>query len=261
MRDTTFIYTLSCPISGDIRYVGKSNSPKGRYSKHKQMSDNNKSKNLWINSLIIVGLKPTLAILDEVKISEWKDKEKFYITKFKELGCELFNVTNGSNGLNFGNQTSFNGRNAIKIISLNKDGSHNKTFNSVKEAKSQYGSGVNSALHGITKTSHGFIWMYEDSYNKLSSNELKLIVENANINMSKYAWKNGLKYHQFKKGDNPINKKEVHQYTKDGVFIKTWTSVSEASMSFSGRQCSHISSCATGKRKIAFGFKWSYKLL
>lgn len=34
LLETTNIYTLSCPISGLVRYVGKSNNPKQRFSRH-----------------------------------------------------------------------------------------------------------------------------------------------------------------------------------------------------------------------------------
>jgi len=262
MRTTTFIYTLSCPLSGDVRYVGKSNKPNARFSKHKQMSDNNKSKNSWINELLTTGLCPVLTIVEEVPISEWKFMEKLYITKFKELGCELLNICSGANGSEFGNKTSFDGRNARKIVSLFKDGIYNKTFDSIKDARSDYGSGINSVLHGVTKTAYGFIWLYEDVYNKLSPDELRNIVENATNNMSKLSWKNGLIKYQFKRGDVSLNTKKVHQYTLDGQFIKTWESVMGATLSLCGKdKQSHISMAAAGTRKTSLGFKWSYILL
>jgi predicted GIY-YIG superfamily endonuclease len=261
MRTTTFIYTLSCPISGDVRYVGKSNDPKGRFSEHRRMRGNNHLKNNWIKELLDQNLRPVLTTIDEILISEWKEKEKFYISKFTDLGCDLLNICGGANGLSFGNQTSFDGSQARKVICLFKDGTLYKTFSSMKESILSHGSSVKSVLYKLTKTAHGYIWIFEDEYKKLSVDELKTIVKNANNNMSNLSWKNGLINYQFKKGNIPLNTKKVYQYTKDNVFIKTWDSVMEATMSICGKKKSHISMAAAGTRKTAMGFKWSYNFL
>ncbi len=259
MKTTTFIYALSCPISGEIKYIGKANNPKSRFSKHKQMVDNNQSKNMWIKELLDSGLSPVLNILEEVSMSEWKEKEKDYIKEFRELG-NLLNLCGGANGSEFGNKGSFDGRNARKIVCLSKDGIYIETFDSIKEARKKYGSGINSVLHGVTKTAYGFIWVYEDDYKKSSTDEINLIVKNANNNMSKVSWMSGLKNHQFKKGRKSLNRKPIHQYTIDDIFIKTWESATDAGLEIFkelGKQ-SKISMCANGLRKTAYGFKWTY---
>ena len=262
MRTTTFIYTLSCPRSGDIRYVGKANDPKGRFAEHSRMRDNNHLKNNWIKELLDQNSRPVLTIIDEILISEWKEREKFYISKFIDLGCDLLNICGGANGLSFGNKTSFNGSQARKVVSLNKDGTLYKIFSSMKESILSHGSSVKSVLYKLTKTAHGYIWIFEDEYRKLSVSELKIIVENANNNMSKFSWKNGLVNYQFKKGRKSLNKKVVHQYTKNNIFIKTWDSATDATISICGKdKKSLISKCATGYRKTSLGFKWSYTLL
>lgn len=53
------------------------------------------------------------------------------------------------------------------------------------------------------------------------------------------------------------NKIKVSQYAKDGTFIKTWDSISEAyeGLNIHGQ---HISSCCNNKRKSAGGFVWRY---
>lgn len=53
-----------------------------------------------------------------------------------------------------------------------------------------------------------------------------------------------------------IKNKTILQFNKDGDFIKEWKSVNEAEETLG---IWHISSCATGKRETAGGFKWSYK--
>ena len=59
-----------------------------------------------------------------------------------------------------------------------------------------------------------------------------------------------------------INRKDqskpVLQFTKDGVFIAEYQSVSEAYRQ-TGIAVQHISSCCLGKLKSAGGFDWKYK--
>ena len=52
--------------------------------------------------------------------------------------------------------------------------------------------------------------------------------------------------------------KIVYQYTKDGVFIKNWYGTCEIEREL-GYNKRHISSCALGKIKSAYGFIWRYK--
>lgn len=86
---TTFIYALAEPNDiSNIRYIGKSNLPKTRYSAHITKYDKEDQysthKNNWIRSLINKGEKPVLIILDEVPKEEWEYWEKFYYDKYKE---------------------------------------------------------------------------------------------------------------------------------------------------------------------------------
>lgn len=105
---TTFIYVLKCPLSGEVRYVGKTNNPTRRYYGHLNNSrDKNTYKRNWINSLKRSCLKPIFEIVDEVDVKEWKMKEKCYIKYYRNKGCRLVNYTDGGDGLGFGNQTSF----------------------------------------------------------------------------------------------------------------------------------------------------------
>ena len=56
-----FIYTLSDPITNDVRYIGKTNDVKFRFNDHIKKSKNNKThKDKWISSLLNKGLKPLI---------------------------------------------------------------------------------------------------------------------------------------------------------------------------------------------------------
>lgn len=55
-------------------------------------------------------------------------------------------------------------------------------------------------------------------------------------------------------------KRPVFQFTKDGTFIKKWTSAPDASEALLGfrRGQSNICSCANGKIESAYGYVWRY---
>ena len=66
----TTIYTLSDPITGLVRYVGKTRNPKQRIRNHLGKRENNHKGN-WIESLRRQGLEPVVNFIDEVPTEEW----------------------------------------------------------------------------------------------------------------------------------------------------------------------------------------------
>lgn len=70
-------------------------------------------------------------------------------------------------------------------------------------------------------------------------------------------------YNMTKGGDNKLEtfKITVDQYSKDGVFIKSFSSISEALESL-GKSTNHgdcIHDCCIGIRNLAYGYVWRYK--
>jgi hypothetical protein len=103
----TYIYTLSHPITNEVRYVGKTVNPKQRKHNHSNIArDKGTHKRNWINLLKTQKLRPLFEIIDEVD-SDWKFWEKYWISQFKVWGFTLCNHTLGGDGLETGNQTSF----------------------------------------------------------------------------------------------------------------------------------------------------------
>jgi group I intron endonuclease len=99
--ETTYIYTLSCPETLAVRYIGKANNPKTRLSAHlspKSIAKNTYSAR-WINSLVKKGLKPVLNIIEQVDFDKWQEAETKWINHYKGLGCKLCNLTDGGEGL------------------------------------------------------------------------------------------------------------------------------------------------------------------
>ncbi len=97
--ETTYIYSLSCPTTGQVRYVGKADNVNYRFASHISETKNT-HKCRWINSLKKKGLLPSIEIIDEVSVAEWKFWERHYISLYKSWGFRLTNATMGGDGCN-----------------------------------------------------------------------------------------------------------------------------------------------------------------
>lgn len=95
------IYGLKCPISGSIRYIGKTkNALKERLKGH--LSDAKKLKykhhtSRWLRKLLCDGLIPEVILLEESE-GDWIEAEIRWIARGKALGWPLTNSTAGGDG-------------------------------------------------------------------------------------------------------------------------------------------------------------------
>ena len=55
------------------------------------------------------------------------------------------------------------------------------------------------------------------------------------------------------------NHLEILQYDLNNNFIQSFSSPKEAATFLNKSQSSHITACAKGKRKTAYGYIWKYK--
>ena len=98
------IYSLSDPITGEIRYVGKTNqSLDRRLNAH--ISEVRRGycrthKINWIKSLMNNNLLPTIDILEIATKDNWKKLEIYWISQLKSWGFNLTNMTDGGDGNN-----------------------------------------------------------------------------------------------------------------------------------------------------------------
>lgn len=103
-----FIYGLHCPLSGEIRYIGKSVNPQKRLRAHiscavRHAADHHTSR--WIRRLAASDLAPSLVILHEVGPGEkWQDVERRLIADAIQRGLPLTNSTLGGEGLDYVNE-------------------------------------------------------------------------------------------------------------------------------------------------------------
>lgn len=98
---TVLIYALCCPLSGEIRYVGKTH---GRLQKRLQGHLQERQvchKASWIKSLLATGLRPVIETIESIENSDdtdWQHVERFWISYLRFIGCRLTNMEEGGGG-------------------------------------------------------------------------------------------------------------------------------------------------------------------
>jgi hypothetical protein len=152
MTNKIIIYDLSCPITGNIRYVGKtSRKINERLAQHiSDVSRKNNHVQCWIKSLLNNNLKPIITILDEVDVNDWVFWEKHYISLFKTFNFNLCNHTEGGEQPSNMNSLSAKAKRAETI----------KTSKAWKEGKVKQAAKLKS-LHKEGKIKFGFAHLNE----------------------------------------------------------------------------------------------------
>lgn len=92
-----YIYSLSDPQTGEIRYIGKSINPKKRIDNHLHIKKKSHCS-CWIQSLRNKKLKPLFDIIDTVSKEDWIFWEQWWICQAKAWGFRLTNHSIGGEG-------------------------------------------------------------------------------------------------------------------------------------------------------------------
>lgn len=94
-----YIYALTDPLTGVVRYIGKSVCPARRLYLHVLRSEAKQThKDCWISNLRSKNSAPVLTVLDEVPSSQQNFFERAYIKAYRESGADLTNHTDGGDG-------------------------------------------------------------------------------------------------------------------------------------------------------------------
>ena len=126
------IYTLKDPSTNEVRYVGQTNDPKRRLSRHINNSRAFKDKrhiSNWIRSLTSV---PIMDIIEVCEYSMRNIRENYWINYYKDQGCDLCNSSNGGAGAGIGNKNcvgrimSFETKQKISVANKGKKTTHGK---------------------------------------------------------------------------------------------------------------------------------------
>lgn len=93
-----FIYTLSDPISKEVKYIGKTKNLKDRLQRHMtpcNLKQTWQSKTKWLKYLKNNNLKPIMELLDVGDENNIDQLEIYWISQFKSWGFNLKNETIG----------------------------------------------------------------------------------------------------------------------------------------------------------------------
>lgn len=95
------IYILTEPGSEEVRYVGATIDRKSRKKSHMGIGGLRTSpRALWLMDLKNRGIKPVMQFLEDIPFEKgeefkWKDREKFFIARYRSLGHRVLNANIG----------------------------------------------------------------------------------------------------------------------------------------------------------------------
>lgn len=92
MSDIVFIYTLSDPDTGKVRYVGQTISTRARISNHVSDCQGDGKKQQWIRSLVETGKEPVMTAICSIPAEYADQVETALIQAYKLAFPDLLNV-------------------------------------------------------------------------------------------------------------------------------------------------------------------------
>ena len=252
------VYILIDPIKLDVRYVGITTKRlKVRLWGHISSANcktSNNYKNNWIISLKKGGSVPIIEEIDEVLMDEWQFWEQHYISLYKSWGFKLTNLTFGGEGT-FGYKFSEECKLKMSKIQKGKPNLKAVKYLSVKVCKLD--------LKGNYICEYSSLREAERN-EQVTSGDISMSCRNTNRTVAGFSWcyKSDLKNRvNFLKSNNVIygNTRKVDQFTKDGVFIKRWESISEAARELKTHVTSISALCNKKPQRVTVvGYKWEY---
>lgn len=110
----TYIYILRHPKTFEVKYVGKTNNIKRRFTQHKSKKclEKTGSKKLasWILKLLSNDLLPVMEIIEECG-DNWAEREKYWISYYSNTN--LCNLSEGGEGVGHNDSTKSKIKNAL----------------------------------------------------------------------------------------------------------------------------------------------------
>jgi group I intron endonuclease len=252
--EKVYIYSLSCPKTSKIRYVGKTNDVDVRLYHHinKSLKKGKKTHNqCWINSLVKESHLPQLEILDVVPKDEWRFWEMYWISQVKQWGYDLTNSTEGGDGVD---------SNKGRVLS---DEHKQKISDGIKQAHKDNPSYNLTSKHSKSKISLDRDELYQKyivenlsqpkcaEYFKVSGKVIFTNLQEYEIKKDKSVWQKQL--------SNKKETKAILQYDLEGNFIREFESLTEVGTVLD-TNTSTIRACLCNFQKTAKGFKWEYKV-
>ena len=166
----TYIYALTGSDHIDVKYIGKSNDPKGRLKQHIYNAKKAKIptyKQKWIRKLLKNGHDIECIVLEVCPLSNFVECETKWIKYFKEHNHKITNSDDTGQG-NIGRKKEIIDRASMKIskkvYQYDLNGNFIKEYKSAREAGRALGKShgnISKCCKGIFKHTAGFIFRYE----------------------------------------------------------------------------------------------------
>jgi hypothetical protein len=274
-----YIYTLSDPITMEIKYVGQTNEPKRRFNDHISSSINENSdlyntyKARWIRKIISNDLMPIIKIVEECENLEQSNlREKYHIDKFTNEGCRLTNsyvsdVTEFSKDTKEKMSNAKKGKKLEEIVGEEKAIELKKYYSERVKLNNPNRNDDPLVREKISNTLKEYFsdkenhWAYglkmDDDHNeKLRQAKLNNPKNVGNrkprTEEQKEKIRNSLK-------GGKVKRSEILQYDLDMNFIKEWKSLREIERNDLTLSRSQIAKCCKGIKNAYAGFIWIYK--
>jgi hypothetical protein len=104
-----YIYALRCPVSGEIRYIGKAEDVNLRLARHIATARTEKAKHhcaRWIRTLLAQDKAPSIEVIRTIENGEdWRSIETQMIAQYLADGHPLTNQTVGGDGVSYINRS------------------------------------------------------------------------------------------------------------------------------------------------------------
>lgn len=157
---TEYIYSLRCPITYDVFYVGKTENMALRLRQHISDSLINKTNNLKankINAITKKGLSPIMREIDKTEIKttlDWEKsflKEVYWINAYLSMGWNLTNTNIYNNKNKYGGEKDSNKKvrvilnipdDVLEKIQVLADNSHRSRKNYIENYLNNVANGI-----------------------------------------------------------------------------------------------------------------------
>ena len=238
-------YTLSSSDEPErVRYVGVTQSTiKNRFQEHKGRARGNPKRrsqpvHKWMYSKYMQNIDIICTEIDQCSESEWKDREKYWISYYRKLEPELLNLQSGGSGVVTKEMRNIEGQERSRLAHIKPVAAYDKTgnlieaFESVTAAANFYNinkTNISSAALGKIKTCHGFIW--------------KFLKKEDIVDLEKY------------------NKRVVvYKYNSNNEIVQTYQSVRQVFREINGKDSGgtdYFTKKVLDKSKLWNGFYWA----
>lgn len=182
------VYVLKEPNTNEIRYVGVTTQELNqRLSQHINAAKNHEKRHVcnWISTLLKEGLRPVIEQIDDVPDNQWEEMEKYYIKTYRNIGCNLTNISEGGAGVVTADMRSKSSMERSAeghkkaVYQINADLEIVKEWKSATDAAKELGlkqSNIgNSICYG--RAAYGYFWVKVSDYSKDWKPKVKYINE------------------------------------------------------------------------------------